>query len=518
MQPLSYYIAGAGSFASLTLKMLTDTGVVVQGFIDEIATGTKESLPIYSSTQIKATVQTSSTCVLIAISQEKHQEAARSRLIVAGVDPLLILNLESETSLTFLRTLHQEGIKLPELLQIPLSDIPSLEQRITQLKSTKAVGKKSLISFNFYAGGCAGGGGFRQHVNPLAEKLTNHYEVISYSDETDLAGDNSIQLQLQSNLSAVLNNTADLAITPHFIPCSAPSVCKVTFMHVIYDYCLFEDVLYKSISQPKRHYIFTSSRPAFNGMKQLLLDGDYKNEVILIPGGYPRLDYNRLKLQQMAGALDTLVYAPTASVEMPDKTELTYSIYQASAILEALVQAFPSYRIVFRPHPKDLSRVRAGKNSPTADAIRAAIEYCQHSRCELDASRGDYLANYGRAAVLISDTSSTAFTFALTTKRPVVFFSPGNHLLKEQLGHFDYIQDREHFGVTVSDVNSLLLAIATMLENPGQYAEKILQHSKQILFNDGCSEDYFINNISYILNNNCHPDWWYLRDNQKQIG
>lgn len=180
--------------------------------------------------------------------------------------------------------------------------------------------------------------------------------------------------------------------------------------------------MYKSISQPKRHYIFTSSRPAFNGMKQLLLDCDYKNEVILIPGGYPRLDYNRLKLQQMAKASDTLVYAPTASVEMPDKTELTYSIYQASAILEALVQAFPSYRIVFRPHPKDLSRVRAGKNSPTADAIRAAIEYCQHSRCELDCSRGDYLANYGRAAVLISDTSSTAFTFALTTKRPVVFF------------------------------------------------------------------------------------------------
>lgn len=99
--------------------------------------------PAYlQSDQIKAAVQTSNTCVLIAISLEKHQEAARSRLIVAGVNPLLILNLESETSLTFLWTLHQEGIKLPELLQVPLSDIPSLEQRIAQLKSTKAVGKK----------------------------------------------------------------------------------------------------------------------------------------------------------------------------------------------------------------------------------------------------------------------------------------------------------------------------------------------------------------------------------------
>lgn len=515
MQSLSYYIAGAGSFSSLTLKMLTDTGVVVQGFIDEMTTGTKDGLPVHNCNQLKAADLANQACVLIAISAKKHQDAARERLVAAGVNPLLILNLESETSLTFLRTMHQQGMKLTELLQAPLSDLPSLEKRIGQLKPIRVIGKNNLISFNFYAGGCAGGGGFRQHVNPLAEKLANLYDVISYSDETDLPGDNSTNLLLQSNISAVQNDTADLAITPHFIPCSAPSVCKVTFMHVIYDYCLFEDVLYKSISQPERHYIFTSSRPAFNGMKQLLLEGDYKNDVVLIPGGYPRLDYNRLKLQQMADASDTLVYAPTASVEMPDKTELTYSVYQATAILDALVQAFPSHRIVFRPHPKDLSRVRAGKNSPTADAIRSAIDYCQHSRCELDSSRGDYLANYGRAAVLISDTSSTAFTFALTTKRPVVFFSPGNQSLKEQLGHFDYIHDREHFGVTVSDINSLVLAIATMLDNPGQYAEKIVQHSKQILFNDGCSEEYFINNINHILDNHRNSDWWYLRDHQK---
>ena len=514
-QAKKIYIVGAGSFALLTYRLLGDFKLDVVGFIDEQYSGSIDLKPVITASLLANTPCLNNANFFIAVSNAEHQLEAISRLESCGVENSQILNLRESTALIFLRSLYGMDAKIRHrLLKQPVGSIGDIEVDMlgtlqSRLPSFKKQRKK--ISLNFYAGGGGGGGGFRQHLQSIAQKMMQDYSVVSFSDEKDEGCDKSINLVLQSHESSMQNKWSDLAIAAHFIPCSHPDITKVTFMHVIYDYCLFGDVLYRAISQPKKHYIFASSKPAFDGIKELLLGGNYNNDVILIPGGYPRLDDNRLKHQSNCLPVDTIIYAPTASIAMPPKTELTYSIYQAREILACLDQCFPGYRIVFRPHPKDLSRVRAGAIGATADALNQAVDYCQNSRCELDEKKNQYMDNYSRAAVMISDTSSTAFTYALTTKRPVLFFAPGNEVLIRELGSFHYIRDREYFGGCVSTVESMKLKLNDMLERPDKYTEKNQEHAKKILFNDGVSEKYFMEILPYILNDAEHPDFWYLQ-------
>ena len=45
----------------------------------------------------------------------------------------------------------------------------------------------------------------------------------------------------------------------------------------------------------------------------------------------------------------------------------------------------------------------------------------------------NYLKTYNSSNIMITDLSGTAYTYALLTKNPVMFFSPGEKLIKKLL-------------------------------------------------------------------------------------
>ena len=124
------------------------------------------------------------------------------------------------------------------------------------------------------------------------------------------------------------------------------------------------------------------------------------------------------------------------------------------------------------------------------------------------------MKSYSSATLMVSDISSTAFTYAFTTNRPVIFFSPGNSDSTPALPDSQYIQDRIKLGKCVSSCSEMVDAINNIMSQYEEYQNKIKTHADQVIFNKEQSEKYFISNLDYIINQQHHPDWWYLSDHQ----
>lgn len=499
------YIAGAGSFAVTVLHCLLQLEISVDGVIDEQQQSPWHDLPVYKASELDAAIP---CVVFLAVSSAVHQQAALQRLTLAGVQRSQILNVQHDSALVLLESLFQLNYPVkPVLLSPPLVDMATVEQRILGPLSERLPAPQPdspLISFHFYGRA----GAYRQHLNPVAQQLAQTYQLVTFSDEPDKAEEKSVNLVLQSLSASEQNTSSALAISSRFWRCAHPAVPKLSCMHVIYDYDPFDRKA--DIAQPERHYIFASSKPAFDRMQQELIAGQFKNQVVLIPGGYPRLDSNRAQFQQYQGPVDCIIYAPTASMfDIPD-CQWSYSLYHGVQILAALEKHFPQYRILFRPHPGDLAYLQSGKPAKAAQALRDTLAFCQQSRCELDLGGSSYMATYQRSALMVSDTSSTAFTFALTCRRPVVFYAPDNQKLMEKYGNFSSIKDRPAFGACVSDVQMLVSTVRNMLQAPGHYRERIELQTEKVLFNDGNTVSYFKDTVKAILGGYDLPGWWRL--------
>ena len=73
---------------------------------------------------------------------------------------------------------------------------------------------------------------------------------------------------------------------------------------------------------------------------------------------------------------------------------------------------FSDMKIVFKPYRDE-----------NPEIVTRIYTECQHlSNFSMDESGSDYWELYSRAKLLVSDFSSTAYTFALGMGRPVVFF------------------------------------------------------------------------------------------------
>jgi CDP-glycerol glycerophosphotransferase (TagB/SpsB family) len=108
--------------------------------------------------------------------------------------------------------------------------------------------------------------------------------------------------------------------------------------------------------------------------------------------------------------------------------------------------------------------------------------------------------SYNAAAVMISDTSSTAYTYALSTLRPVVFFSPRDEEVVAAMGsdsHF--IRDRGRIGAVARDVADMVGQVRAMLDSSEQWRDRIASYRDQVCFNLGRAEEYFVEHIEAIL-------------------
>ncbi|MCX2767486.1 CDP-glycerol glycerophosphotransferase family protein [Pseudoalteromonas sp. B530] len=502
-------IVGAGSFGQKTANILMNNSVKFKLFDRQ----KKKPYRDHNINSFDKINPSEISTILIAVSIEPYLSEIYQELIQIGLDENRILPLVYDSAAVMLDTMFEiDKERVLNTLEKNLSNFAEFENSFFNDRNSKiaSLNNKSRTNVGFYFLGRAGG--FRQHAGSLPKRLEENYNVTVFSDEPPSKLENKDNYILMSQESMQSQEYSELAITTHFYPCSPAQTTKLTLMHMAYDFLLFGDHVADIIQQAENHYIFLASQPSLELHKRLCLEANLTNNVVLIPGGYPKHDQNLIKYEKIKDEFESkaIIYAPTlSSFFTSENSKYTYSIIQALDFAPKILEHFTDRFLIFRPHPEDLDLVSSGIETKRAIAFKELIKIChQHPRCILDSNKSNYIESFAKSAVMISDTSAIAFSYFLTTGKPVIFFSPDQKSLKKNLSHIKYIQDREKIGYCVEGSEELLLKLDELLNK-----ENHKPHSKDgIIFNEGRSEDYLLENMDYIITGKKHPDWWYLKD------
>jgi len=224
-----------------------------------------------------------------------------------------------------------------------------------------------------------------------------------------------------------------------------------------------------------------------------------KKPLCKIPGGYIKLDHNIRYFEQCKLPTDSIIYAPTV---MDDHFAEYVSVPKyGRKIVEALLEGFADYKIIFRPHPHTLQ---------TEDVTKIAEHFSRDKRFVFDSNASFYNDNYCRSAVMVTDMSGTAFTYAFMTLRPVVFFSHREQDVAKAFDNVKYFEDRERIGYIATNIDELKEQVARALENTKRFARNSRRFRDETVFNLGRAEDYFAENFHCIAEGVKHKDWQYV--------
>lgn len=227
----------------------------------------------------------------------------------------------------------------------------------------------------------------------------------------------------------------------------------------------------------------------------------------LIPGGYPKFDRNIQYFEAHASDEKVLTYAPTPNSNNANK-DAWYPFMTVNDlgvdILTALLEAFPDYEVVFKPYAGEIP-----------DVVVRIVQRCQgYANFRLDKSGSDYMKLYSRTKVLISDFSSTAYSFAFSTLRPVVFFSKNEAMVQSMLagkGGDHYVQNRDGVGRVVCTLPQLTQVVTELLSSMPEYEARIRTLRESDMFKVTRSEEYLAQCIIDAVHQTSQPDWIKMR-------
>jgi len=507
------FIVGAGSLAQKLANIL-NSAELSYCFIDETATS-----PLLGKAVIKAgQLTTAEGIFLIAISFVGYAENAVCRLEQQRVRREQCLHLPNDSAAIVLAEMLRLSVSATlTMLQQPMTNFVDFEQRFfasqwqqrqQRRENTVRIGISSL----------GRGGGYLEHLAGLPLQLNQQFDCLHL---TDIQQQSIAQMpKLFLSQSAMLEfDQLDLLITAHVFPCSPPAVKKLSLVHMVYDFLLFSAQTYEHLAQANTHYVFVPSAPSLALHEKIYQQQGLSNNLVLIPGGYPKHDANLQKYQQVASTValsDCILYAPTlCSLPAASETSDCYSILQAEFFLPQLLETFISAHIIFRPHPEDLALAHLDLPYPRAVAFRKVLAFCRsHPRCTVDDNRSCYLTSFAKSKVVISDTSSVAFSFVLLTNRTAIFYAENHQSLEIAFDDCQFIKDRHQFGACVATTEELCRQVALALQ-PTCQEQHNSAFCSQVIFNLGHSVDYLMENLPFILHDIRHPDWIYLQDKKK---
>lgn len=295
----------------------------------------------------------------------------------------------------------------------------------------------------------------------------------------------------------------DVFVCATLMDCLPKNSKKIIFNHDIHDSPA--DNIEFSLSLIKRFdYFFLPSKSAAQFHVSLLSkfkDSLPSNEsqlfsFHLIKGGYPKFDKNIEYFSHYKGPVDSLIYAPT--VIDTDFSDIVSIPNYGKKVVEVLLKNFPDFKIIFRPHPHSLKY-------PVVQEIFDL--FAHHANFVADKNGSFYMENYARSALMITDISGTAFTYAFTTLRPVVFFSPYEELVQKKYSSYSYVEDRKHLGLIALSLEEIRDRVKLLLDKAPSYTDRIRDFREVSVFNPGTSEDYFLKCIPHIINNSRLEDW-----------
>ena len=240
----------------------------------------------------------------------------------------------------------------------------------------------------------------------------------------------------------------------------------------------------------KSHYIFLSSTSVVDFFKKKFLQYKYsaKNTPTLINTGYLKLDKVIKELKKLKNTKNYILLAPTFSGHMPR--------YNMSGKLDLIINCVlqKGEKIIFRPHPLDLTEKGNIKNIQ-----KIVKKYKNNNNFFFDNSHS-YMESYSKAKVLITDLSTTAYTFAYSTLRPIIFFSEKeNDISKTELINLCYYKDRNFVGLISPNIKRLLNSIYIINKNNNYKKSKILSLRKKRIKYINVSLDQTVMQILTII-------------------
>jgi hypothetical protein len=220
------------------------------------------------------------------------------------------------------------------------------------------------------------------------------------------------------------------------------------------------------------NYICIASTFQFSDFKRYsYLDNVLKNKRIIL-AGYPSLDSARSSISRKTSEkITTILYAPTHVFDVNfSNASLESDGYR---IIDAILKA--NYRIIFRPHPISLI-----ENKKTISTLFETFRTNPNFYIDLNDS---YINSFNTSDILISDLSGNAFTYALSTEKPVLLFNRKNKMLDDAL-NFSF--------KTFSNTEQLI----DLIKSSPAINFKLL---KKQIYNLDCSASYIANVVKSIL-------------------
>jgi hypothetical protein len=276
------------------------------------------------------------------------------------------------------------------------------------------------------------------------------------------------------------------------------SVSKIYINHDIYDTPMVDVEKEKNLIETlnKCNYIFLSSEIAISALHKKI---DYysedkieKKKPLLINTGYLKLDHVYEKLKNYKSVENSILLAPTLSSMLKD--------YNLDEDLDSIINGIidkSNFKIIYRPHPADL--VNPKKRLIINNIYK---KYKNNKNFDLDFNTS-YLDSYKKSKILITDFSGTAYTYAFSKLRPIIFYSKNeSNLIKSNFNDLYYFKDRLKVGRIVQNIDNLNEEIYSINKEIKFYSNQIssLRSERIKYFKNSIEQN--IMNLKNILNVN----------------
>ena len=231
--------------------------------------------------------------------------------------------------------------------------------------------------------------------------------------------------------------------------------------------------------QQKKLLLTAKPNVNFSAALPFLSIENFKEKIVVAQSGYPKLDIP-YKLHANSKPQGIIVYAPTPNDLTGNKQSeawqkaITINDYGVD-VMRALLSEFPDMTVVFKPYKRELP-----------DLVRKIDIACKEQpNYRLDTSGSAYWDLYSKTNILVSDFSSTAYTFATGLQRPVAFFSPNEDELPSEIINGSYCQHRKTIGSVSKNCEELISDIKFLLSDYDHRCSIIEQFVVENFFTPG---------------------------------
>lgn len=193
-----------------------------------------------------------------------------------------------------------------------------------------------------------------------------------------------------------------------------------------------------------------------------------------IPFGMPKYDRFFQACQEHPYPDAIIYHLSNLKIENP-------SIFSYIApVLDLLLKSFPDRSIIFRPFPED-------QEHPLIQQLLSQFSGFPNF---VYSSSPSYISDYVKGAVMLCHRDYSEHLFVQASNRPMLVFDPCSQSNTAK--------------VRIESIKQLIPALSSLL------AEKTPLTVNNKIFNSGCSVEYLVSQLHYILDNKRHPQWQYF--------